>query len=174
MRKINAVISLLTTLLLFYHAISIAVWMLSRGAVPRSMEFLSWALMGCVLAHAFISIDILVSGLMSESGQKGKKYPKMNLPTIIQRVSGALMVLFAGLHIAGATGYMVPPPIVHAIVPTLFFIITLAHVAISGSKAFITLGIGNAEFIKAADIAIKVICAITLIADVVGFYLHVV
>ena len=48
-----------------------------------------------------------------------------------------------------------------------------SHYAVSISKAFITLGIGDAKFIKTADIAIKAICATTLIADIIGFYLFV-
>jgi hypothetical protein len=49
----------------------------------------------------------------------------------------------------------------------------MAHIAVSVSKAFITLGIGNAKFIKGVDISTKAICAITLVADIVGFYLYV-
>ena len=172
-RKINAVIGLLATVSLLAHAISIAVWMLSKGSVPRSMEFMSRVLVVFVLIHVFISVDIIVSGIMSESGHKVKKYPKMNVSTVIQRVSGVLMVLFTGLHIAGAIGYMVPPRIVHGIVPPLFFLIALVHTSVSASKALITLGIGSARFIKAADVAVKAICLVTLICDVVGFYLYV-
>ena len=47
----------------------------------------------------------------------------------------------------------------------------MAHVAVSTSKAFITLGIGNAEFIKTLDAVVKVVCVATLIADVAGFFL---
>ena len=97
----------------------------------------------------------------------------MNLPTIIQRASGVCMVIFAGLHIAGATGALQPPPAVHAILPPLFFVIALAHAAVSTSKAFITLGIGNARFVKAVGVIMKVICAATLVAAVIGFYLYV-
>ena len=46
------------------------------------------------------------------------------------------------------------------------------HTAISTSKAFITLGIGSAMFVKTVDIAVKVICGVTLVADIVGFYLY--
>ena len=66
---------------------------------------------------------------------------------------------------------MQPPQIVHVIVPPLFFTLSLAHVAVSASKALITLGIGNAKFVRVADIAIKLLCCATLIADLIGFYL---
>ena len=98
----------------------------------------------------------------------------MNASTIVQRISGVLLLVFSGLHIAGTVGYIQPPPIVHAIVPLVFFTIAMVHVGISTSKALITLGIGNAKFIKTVDIAIKVICAVTLIADIAGFCLYLV
>ena len=81
--------------------------------------------------------------------------------------------MFAALHVAGTTGALQPPHLVHTILPPIFFAIALAHTAVSVDKAFITLGIGNARFAKAVSIIIKVICAATLIAGVVGFYLYV-
>lgn len=172
MRKINAGLSLLTTFLILDHAIFLAAWMLSRGAIPKSAGFMPWILTGAVFAHALISIDLAVSAHVDTGNRKGKNYVRMNRPTIIQRVSGVLMMIFAPLHIAGAAGYMKPPKIVHAIVPLLFFSIVLGHVAVSVSKALITLGIGNAKFVKAVDLVVKVICAATLIASLTGFYLY--
>ena len=172
-RRINAIISLFTTFLIFAHAGSLAVWMLSRGAIGRPAAIMSWVLVAFTLVHAFISIDAVVSRLMSGEGNKGKRYLKLNRAMIVQRVSGALMALFTALHIAGAIGAMTPPKIVHGIVPPLFFAIVMVHVAVSTSKAFITLGIGNARFIKISDVLIKVICALVLIADVAGFFLYV-
>ena len=120
-----------------------------------------------------LGIDMVITGIMSEKGSKGKKYPRMNASTFLQRASGMLLILFTALHIAGATGAMTPPPAVHAVVPVLFFAIAMLHAAVSTGKAFITLGIGDAKVFKAADVAVKVICGVTLVADVIGFYLHV-
>ena len=83
------------------------------------------------------------------------------------------MIVFTALHIAGASGAMQPPHIVHTILPPLFFAIALAHAAISTDKALITLGIGNARFIKIVNVAIGLVCAATLVADIIGFYLYV-
>ena len=174
LRKINAVISLLITIFLLVHAILISIWALSRGSVPEPSGFMPWVLTGLVVIHAFISIDIAISGLMNGEGRKCKKYHKLNASTVFQRVSGFLMILFIGLHIAGATGYSQPPKVVHAILPVLFFTLVMAHIVVSTSKAFITLGIGNARFIKIVDVVIKVICGIVLIADVIGFYIYLV
>jgi hypothetical protein len=131
-----------------------------------------WILFGLMLVHAVISIDLAISAHSETEKRKGKSYPKLNVATILQRVSGVAMIVFAGLHVAGAAGYMQPPKLVHAILPPVFFTIALAHVAVSTSKAFITLGIGNAKVVKAVDIVVKVICAATLIATLTGFYLY--
>ena len=171
-RKMNAGIGLLVTLLLFVHAISISVWTLSGGSIENVPTFIPWALTGLTLLHVFISIDMAISALMNAEKRPCKQYPKMNVSTWVQRISGVLMVIFTGLHIAGAMGYMKPPKVIHGIVPPLFFAIVLVHIAVSTSKALITLGIGNAKLVKAVDVAVKVLCGVTLIADVVGFYLY--
>ena len=172
MRKINAGLSLLTTFLLLNHAIFNAVRMLSQGAVGEFGTFIPWVLFGIMLAHAFVSIDLAISAHEGAEKRKCKSYPKLNAVTIFQRFSGIALILFTALHVAGAAGFMTPPPIVHAIVPTVFFTVALAHTAVSTSKAFITLGIGNAKFIKVLDIVVKVICVATLVASLIGFYLY--
>ena len=173
MRKINAIISLLTTLFLLDHAMFTSVWMLSRGSVAQSAPMVPWILAGLVALHAFISIDLVISSHMEGERRKVKSYPSMNGATIFQRVSGILLIVFTALHIAGASGAMQPPQIVHTIVPPLFFAIALAHAAVSTDKALITLGIGNARFIKAVGVIVKVLCAATLVAATIGFYLYV-
>ena len=173
LRKVNAVFSLISTILLLIHAISLAVWMLSRGIISKAPNSIPHALTMFFLIHAIISIILMAATHKGSKGHRGRQYLKLNAPTMVQRISGVLMIIFTWLHIAGALGFMTPPPVVHAIVPPLFFSLVLAHIAVSTSKAFITLGIGSAAFVKRADLVIKVICAVTLIADVVGFYLHV-
>ena len=172
MRKINAGLSLLTAFLLLDHAIFNAVRMISRGTIEKSGTFMPWILFGLMLAHAFISIDLAVSAHEETEKRKCKAYPKLNIATIFQRVSGCALILFSALHVAGAAGLMTPPPAVHATVPAVFFTIALTHTAVSTSKAFITLGIGNAKFVKVVDIVVKVICVATLIASLTGFYLY--
>jgi hypothetical protein len=176
LRKINSVFSLITTVLLLGHAISIASWMLSRGRIiPFGGHTLPKVLIWAFVAHALVSIILMISAIVDKktNGSKGKMYPKMNSKTIVQRISGILLILFTFLHVAGAKGIIVPPPFVHAVIPVVFFLMVMCHIAVSFSKAFITLGIGNAKFIECADIGIKVICAVTVVADIIGFYLHV-
>ena len=172
LRKINAWISLATTVLLLDHAIFNAVWMLSGFAVTKTANSMPWILFRLMLLHAIISIVLAILGHKGVEKRECKSYPKMNKTTIFQRASGVLLIFLTILHVAGTAGGLHPPKIVHAILPPVFFTIALMHAAISTSKAFITLGIGSAKFIKLADIVMKVICGITLIADVIGFYLY--
>ena len=173
LRKINSVISLITTVLLMDHAIFNAVWMLSKGTIHKS-TVMSWILVGFMAVHAIISVQLGMSAHSVPETADAKSYPKKNVTTIVQRISGMLLIFLTIFHVLGATDVITPPTVVHAIVPTLFFIVAMAHVAISTSKAFITLGVGNAKVVKAIDITVKVICAATLVASIVGFYLYLV
>ena len=172
LRKINAVISMLITILLMYHAIFNAMRMLSMGAIQSAVSNISWVLFWTMMVHAVISLALAVLGHKGAEKRKCNTYSKLNVSTNIQRASGVLLIVFTILHVLGTIGVMQPPPLVHAILPPLFFTLALMHVAVSGSKAFITLGIGNAKFVKIADVVIKVLCIVTLIADVIGFYLY--
>lgn len=170
LRKINAVLSLFSTILILLHAIFYSVWMLSRGGIAKMSAYLSQTLVVVMVAHAIISIALAVLSRKGVKKGEYKTYPKMNVATIVQRISGILIILLLSVHIAGSINHF-QPKILHAILHPLFFIIVLAHVAVSVSKAFITLGIGSARAIKIIDIVAKVISGLTIIACVVGFYL---
>ena len=172
LRKINAVLSLVITWLLLVHAIINGVWMLSRGAFTKAQNPLAFILFMLMMLHAIMCIVLLIRAHKGAEKRKCKGYPNMNAQTYIQRIGGALLILFTVLHIAGTKGVLNPPKLVHSILPPLFFAMALMHVAISTSKALITLGVGNAKVIKRVDIIIKILCVIILIADVIGFYLY--
>ena len=173
LRKINAVISLLTTLMLLDHAVFHGVWMLSGCKIAKSANSMAKILFILMMLHAFISIILAILGHKGAEKRKCNGYSNLNKLTYVQRTSGLLLIVLTILHILGTVGVMQPPKLVHAILPPLFFAITLMHTAISTNKAFITLGVGNAKTIKVIDILVKVICVLTLIVDVVGFYLYV-
>ena len=170
LRKINAALSLLTTVLLLDHAIFLSVWMLSRCSIAKAENFMPRILAMLVVVHAIISIVLAILGHKGVEKRKCKEYPKLNVSTMIQRMSGIFMLLLLGLHIAGAANHF-QPKILHAVLHPLFFAVALAHVAVSTSKALITLGIGNAKVVKIVDVIIKVLCVGTFIAGVIGFYL---
>lgn len=174
LRKINSVISLLITALLLCHAIILSVWMLSKGAVHISGNAAPWILTVLVALHAFISLDLAIAAHEGAEKRKVRSYGKLNRATVFQRISGILMLVFVPLHVANFSGFLHLPKIVFAIVPIVFFTIVLVHIAVSTSKALITLGIGNARFIKIVDVVAKVISLATLIAALTGFYTFIV
>ena len=174
LRKLNAGFSLLTTVLLLSHAIFNAAWMLSRGSFVKPAIPLPRLMFVVMMLHAILSIVLAILGHKGAEKRKCNGYANLNRLTYIQRVSGVSLILLTVLHILGTVGVLVPPRAVHAILPPLFFTVAMLHTAISGGKALITLGVGNAKVIHVADIALKVICGLTLIADVIGFYLYLV
>ena len=172
LRKLNAWLSLFTTLLFLDHAIFHAVWMLSKGTIEKSADSMPKILFVVMMIHAVISIVLAFLGHKDADKIKCNSYFDLNRPTYIQRISGIVLIPLTVLHVLGTIGILTPPQVVHAILPPLFFTICLMHVAISTNKAFITLGFGNARFIKIADVVMKLICVVTLVADVIGFYLY--
>lgn len=172
LRKINAVLGIFTTVMVMVHDISHGVWMLTGGSVGINTGNMPWVLFVTMMVHAVLSIVLGILGHKGAEKRECKSYGNLNIPTNIQRASGVLLIVLTILHVLGASGILVPPQIVHAILLPLFFAVVLMHTAVSTSKAFITLGIGNASFIRTADIVTKVICVVTLIADVAGLYLY--
>ena len=170
LRKINAGLALLTTILLLDHAIFLSVWMLSRGSITKSETVMPWILMVLMVIHALISIDLGISAHSNIEKVECKKYSKLNLGTMVQRMSGIFMIILLVLHIIGASNHY-QPKILHAVFHPIFFGLVLAHVAVSTSKSLIALGIGNAKIVKVVDVVVKVICGVTLVGGAVGFYL---
>ena len=129
-----------------------------------------FVLVGVTALHAALSI--VLAALSDKGAGKGKykAYPKLNIPTLVQRMTGILMLLLLGLHIAGAANHF-QPKLLHAILHPLFFAVALAHSSMSTSKALITLGIGTTKVIRRVDIAMRVLCLSTFVASVIGFYL---
>jgi uncharacterized membrane protein SirB2 len=89
LRKINAVISLLTTILLLDHVIFSSVWMLSKGSVEQSAPIAPWILAGFLGIHAFISICFVFSDREEGETRKVKSYLRLNRVTVFQRVAVA-------------------------------------------------------------------------------------
>ena len=170
LRKINAGLSLITTILLMDHAMLLSVWMLSRCSIEKSAENMPYVLAALMFVHAVISIVLAILGHKGAKKIKVKSYPQLNRATMVQRITGILMILMLGLHIAGANNYY-KPKMLHAVFHPIFFGIALAHAAVSTSKALITLGIGNAKLVKIVNVVMRVLCVVTFVACVTGFYL---
>lgn len=170
LQKINAVLGLLTSILFLDHAIFFSIWMLSRCSIEKNADMMPYILVAAAAIHAGLSIVLAIRGHKGANKRKCKAYPKMNIPTYVQRITAILMILLLGLHLAGAKNHF-QPKMLHAVLHPLFFALCLAHVSISISKAMITLGIGNAKAVKFIDRIMRILCVVTFAAAVVGFYL---
>ena len=84
---------------------------------------------------------------ITKDKRKCNSYPQLNISTIVQRATGIGMLLLLGLHIAGAATHF-QPKILHSIMHPVFFAVSFLHIAVSVSKAMITLEIGNAFWEK--------------------------
>ena len=92
LRKINAGLSLLTTLLLVIHAMFLSVWMLARCSFEVSNEEMPYVLVGLAAIHALLSIILAIRGHKGAKKEKVKSYPKMNIPTFGSQVSQVWIV----------------------------------------------------------------------------------
>ena len=170
LRKINAGLSLLTTLLFLDHAIFLSVWMLSRCSIEKSADNMPFIFLAVTVVHAVLSILLMVLGYNGAEKCSCRTYPKLNIPTYVQRITGILMALLFGLHLAGAANHF-QPKMLHAVLHPLFFALCLAHIAVSVSKSLITLGIGNARVVRVVDIIMRLLCIAIFAASVIGFYM---
>ena len=170
LRKINAIISMLIVVLLFDHAIFYSVVMLSRYRIAAHATVLPWVITILVVIHAILSIAMAVLGHKGTENRKCNMYNRLNAKTMLQRYSGLLMIVLLVVHIVGS-GTHFQPKMLHAVLHPIFFAVVLMHLAVSMSKAFITLGIGNAKLVKVFDVVMPVVCCIIFAAAVVGFYL---
>ena len=105
------------------------------------------ALMVVTALHAVLTILLAILGHKGAEKRKCNAYPQLNASTIVQRATGIGMLLLLGLHIAGAATHF-QPKILHSIMHPVFFAVSFLHIAVSVSKAIITLGIGNAFWEK--------------------------
>ena len=169
-RKVNAVISLICSFLILLHGCYDAIWMALRGKITTLPNPIARSLVIFVVVHAILSIVTAILGSGGKDKSNSKEYKKENIKTIIQRIFGVLIVLLLVLHIMGMQNHL-EPKILHSIVHPIFFLVVYGHTAISFSKALITLGIGNAKFIKVVDIVMTILCILIFIASVVGLYL---
>ena len=169
-RKVNAVFSLVCTFLILVHSSYDAIWMMGRGLVPNLPKPMAFILMGAVIIHTILSVVTAILGSGGKSEIKGTMYKKENVQTLVQRIFGILMVLLLVPHIIGMGNHLAPKGL-HSIIHPIFFLAVCGHTGISASKAFITLGIGNAKTIKVIDIVARILCILIFIASIVGLYL---
>lgn len=163
-KKWNAGLSLLTILLLLLHEGYQLYAYTTFYYNPTLSKVSGYAVAGCFVLHAILSII----GVAVLHDAKAVAYKRLNLRTVLQRVSAVMLLLLLPLHIfsfsllrssAGGFGYV----LVEA-AQVVFFATLFCHVGLSFSNALITLGwLSSIRKKRIIDIVVLVICVIMLI-----------
>ena len=161
-KKVNAVLGLLTTALILFHIIYETVSFLTFSYDPFLTSLIAHILTFGVVLHVILSIIMLL--FIHDKGN-GFKYPKLNIRTLIQRISAVLIIFVTALHVntfklmnsvLNDTGTFC----LIVISQVLFYAIVLLHISLSFSNSLITLGlISSHKARKRADIASFSLCA---------------
>ena len=145
LKKINAVLALLTTLFILVHIGYNTYCYLAYYYNPTLKIATSIPVMLSVCLHGILGM--LAVFLMGD-GTKLTTYPKQNIRTIIQRVSAALIFPLLILHLntfnilkTSSEEGSWPKFILVIICQVLFYGIIIVHTAVSVTKALITLGL---------------------------------
>lgn len=159
---------MLTTLAIFVHIGYAAFAYLTFYYNPLLKKVTSFPLMALLCLHAVLSMGIV---FFSADGTKLNQYPKQNVGTILQRGSAILILPLLILHIntfsllqtcAGNGNWFCF--VLLLITQPVFYATVLTHVAVSVSRAMITLGrVSSLEKKKTVDRVVRIICAVFFI-----------
>lgn len=170
LKKINASLGLLSILLGLIH--------LGYSVVSYFIYFFdsfwknltAYPFMVAVCLHAVLG---MMSVFLLKDGTSLGTYPALNKGTMIQRMSAALMIPLLILHIktysliekSAVSGKLLVFILLVA-AQVLFFGLVLAHIAVSFSKALLTLGMITSVSAKTRiDRIVYVVCAVMFIAS---------
>lgn len=139
LKKVNAVLSIMLSVCVFFHAGIVCYMILSGVYLAKLSPMAGRTTATVMILHAACSI-----GIMARGKYPGIKYVKSNIKTMLQRLLGTLSVLLLAPHILMLKSLFGPAPAaagLNMVVQTLFFLLIFGHLAISFSKALITLGL---------------------------------
>lgn len=163
-KKWNARLSLLAVALLLIHSAYQTYAYITFYYNPLLSAATGYALAGIFVLHGILSVVSVY--ILHDS--KTVAYKKLNIRTLLQRISAALMILLLPLHIlsfgllsgsAGTVWYI----FVEA-AQILFYAAMFTHVALSFTSALITLGrLEDMEKKRVIDRALAALCAVMFI-----------
>ena len=172
-KKINAVLSLITVLLLVAHIGYNAFCFLTMYYNPVLKQVFSVPFMTAVLLHAVLG---MLSVFLLSDGTNLTEYPRQNWKTILQRTTAALFFPLLLVHInsfdiytsAASEGkYFLFYFIMFCDV--CFYFITAMHVSVSISRALVTLGLISSPKTqqKIDNVALTVALIVVIIAGAI-------
>lgn len=134
LKRINAAISLLTTLALFAH---IGICFNYDAAGSAAADVIPTVLLALVMVHGVLSM--LIFTLCHDGNDT--RYARLNLDTLLQRLSGTLMLFPLFISHLRIYGGGQSDSLLYALSEFLFFLLVGVHLAVSLPKALITLGV---------------------------------
>ena len=171
LKKINAILSLLSVLLLTVHVGYNIFSYITFYYNPALKLLTAIPFMVVVCGHAICG---MCSVFLASDGTDLTMYRKQNRGTVIQRVSAALIFPLLILHINAfnllktfsSNGQFLLFFLI-MFLQVLFFAVIALHIATSFSKAFITLGLlSDMDKKKRIDLITWIVCAVSFVAAV--------
>ncbi len=167
-KKANAVLSLFIIALLLIHMGYEFYSYLTFYYNPLVTKIISYGFAISVSVHVVLTIIIVTT---RHDGSALRLYPKANIQTILQRASAAGILLLFPVHIKTGdliAGHLVGEPVLYLLLAAqlLFWCMVMTHIAVSFSRALITLGV--LESIKkklVIDRIVWILCAIAFAAS---------
>lgn len=161
-KKINAILTLLTCLMLLDHVLFLSGWLGTGGTMFGINLSMARVLLTLAALHGLLSMSIVMFGHDGSSGA----YASLNRRTIVQRFSGMAILVLLLVHMmpsqGGAEIYGM-----RAVFYALLFAAVFVHVAVSFSKALITLGLaGSEKTIRRIDGIVYVLCGVLFVLAV--------
>ena len=143
-KKLNAILALITSLALLVHIGYSAFAYLTFYYNPTLKNATAMPFIICCCVHAILGMCAVF--LMGD-GTRLTVYPKLNARTLIQRVTAALIFPMLILHLntfrllknTAASGNW-PVFAIIIFIQIIFFAVVITHTAVSFSRALITLG----------------------------------
>ena len=169
LKKINAILSLLTVLLLLAHIGIILYTYVTFDYRADQIKLFGGLLVAAMCLHAILGMCAV---FLQGDGTRLDLYPRQNRRTVFQRVSAALVFPLLLLHlrnfdllkaVAGGGNWFLFALLLA--VQVLFYGVILGHTAVSVTRALITLGmLRSQETQKKLDRVIFVISVLIFLA----------
>lgn len=170
LKRINAVCALILIATVIVHASLQYARLLGGAEVALPLLVCRYLLFACFAVHAALGLRTAASGLQ---GEKAKMYWSLNKGCLVQRITAVAALVLVFLHaipaLIWASGgfFSVELSIVFFLAAVLFYALLLVHIALSFSKALITLGLVTSQKAwRVADVAAKIVCALLACAAV--------
>lgn len=164
-KKCNAGLALLTFALLLIHEGYQLYAYITFYYNPILTRASGYAVAVCLILHVILS----AISVFALHDSKKIAYKKLNIKTLIQRISGVMIILLLPIHIisfpllqssAGGAEYI----LVEAL-QIIYYGSLSCHVALSFSNALVTLGLlSDIKKKRITDVVVLVICALLFIA----------